>query len=86
MTAVLERTESLLLALETIYLKNYGVYIYLKKTLIKLTQQGMFYICITIYRLLRLRGVIARALPNALPEKSMRAIYHTPKICKFPHL
>ena len=37
-------------------------------------------------RLLRLRGVIARALPNALPEKSMRAIYRTPKICKFPHL
>ena len=26
MTAVLERTESLLLALETIYLKNYGIY------------------------------------------------------------
>ena len=37
-------------------------------------------------RLLRLRGAIARALPKALPEKSMRAIYHTPKICKFPHL
>ena len=37
-------------------------------------------------RLLRLRGVIARALPNALPEKSMHAIYRTPKICKFPHL
>ena len=39
MTAVLERTESLLLALETIYFKNYGI---LKKTLIKLTQQDMF--------------------------------------------
>ena len=37
-------------------------------------------------RLLRLRGVIAHTLPNALPEKSMRAIYCTPKICKFPHL
>ena len=33
-------------------------------------------------RLLRLRGVIARALPNALPEKSVCAIYCTPKICK----
>ena len=35
------------------------------------------------FRLLRLRSVIARALPNTLPEKSMRAIYRTPKICKF---
>ena len=37
----------------------------------------MFVVCFLIIfaRLLRLRSVITRALPNALPEKSMRAIY-----------
>ena len=40
------------------------------------------YINMTKIRLLRLRGVITRALP----ETSMCAIYRMPKICKFPHL
>ena len=46
---VLERTERLLLALETIYLKNYGIYIY-KENIDQInTTEHVLNICISIY-------------------------------------